>query len=127
MQIQSFVITNSTILSKFGDFLASFVYYSYPHILQDSLNCVRYHSFDGHFPDIFVLLFHNYNAEHRLVSFKSKGSCLQLIPVLKCYCDSFHLVAKYACATLSKTDNWLIHDVYIYFKLLPNCELAEKL
>ena len=40
--------------------------------------------------------------------------------VLKCYCHTFHLVAEHACATLSKTANQLIHDVYNYFKLSPN-------
>ena len=40
--------------------------------------------------------------------------------VLKCYCHTFHLVAEHACATLSKTANQLIHNVYNYFKLSPN-------
>jgi hypothetical protein len=40
--------------------------------------------------------------------------------VLKCYCHTFHLVAEHASATLSKTANQLIHDVYNYFKLSPN-------
>ena len=40
--------------------------------------------------------------------------------VLKCFCHSFHLVAEHACASLSKTAEQLIHDVYNYFKNAPN-------
>ena len=46
--------------------------------------------------------------------------------VLKCYCHTFHLVAEHASATLSKTANKLIHDVYNYFKLSPNRQKSLK-
>ena len=40
--------------------------------------------------------------------------------VLKCFCHSFHLVAEHACASLSKSAEQLIHNVYNFFKNVPN-------
>ena len=42
------------------------------------------------------------------------------IYILKCYCQSFHLIAEHACKTQSKTAESLVHDVYNYFKTSPN-------
>ena len=39
--------------------------------------------------------------------------------VLKCYCHTFHLVARHACETISKSSEQLLHDVYNYFKNSP--------
>ena len=36
--------------------------------------------------------------------------------VLKCFCQSFHLVACYACKKLSRSAEQLVHDIYNYFK-----------